>query len=447
MNNAKTAAAVAACLLAGIAAADEPAAEAAPLETQSPLAFRAGGDIRLRQESFDDIPIRAAEPAVTRGGRNDYFRFRTRLAGGIDWEDWLSLDARLCNEFRARNIGQKSYEWPDELIFDQLKLSMRGLFDGRLDLTLGRQDAKLGSGRLFAEGTGKDGSRTQFFDGALARIHLAEKTTLDVFGFYGKCENDLAFGHEHRDMTGLAPGWNGMDEATSGFFFDDRSIDGFGWGFYYVWLHDTAWRDREGEHVPHEDVHTVGARIQPRFSESLSADLEAALQRSGSDGYDRRASFATGSLRHDFAGGAHVAACGLWLSGDDPDTARREDFNILFGRYPWISELMLYAFDGDGVGTWRNLSSAWIEAGYDWGEGRAHKVTATAGPVFAPERDGAGGGDERGWLETLSYVFPLVSGRAGDLKGHLLLNVFEPGDYYASSKTAWFARWQLNWVF
>ena len=424
------------------AAAGEPAAIAAP----SPLAFRAGGDLRLRQESFDDIPVRTAEPAVTRGGRNDYFRVRTRAAAGVDWEDWLSLDARLCNEFRVRNVGQKSYEWPDELILDRLQLSLRGLFDGRVDLSLGRQDAVLGSGRLFAEGTAKDGSRTSFFDGARARIRVADKTTLDLFGFYGSCENDWALGHEHRDLTGLAPGWNGMDEATAGFFFDDRSFRELGWGVYYVWLHDTAWRTRTGDRVPHEDVHTAGVRLLPRFSETLSAELEAALQRSGSDGYDRRASFATGSLRWDFAGSAHASANALWLSGDDPGTGRREDFNALFGRYPWIGELMLYAFDGDGVGTWRNVSRVWLEAGCEWGEG-SRKLTATAGPVFAPERDGAGGGRERGWLETILYSFPLASGRAGDLTGHLFLEAFQPGDYYVSSKNAWFFRWQLNWAF
>ena len=124
---------------------------AAPVSdaAESALGFRAGGDLRLRQEAFDNVPIKTAEPAVTRGGNNNYFRIRTRLSAGLDFEDWLSLDARLCNEFRVRNVGQKSYEWPDELLLDQLKLTLRGLFDGRVDLTLGRQDASLGSGRLF----------------------------------------------------------------------------------------------------------------------------------------------------------------------------------------------------------------------------------------------------------------------------------------------------------
>ncbi len=436
---------LAALALAAAPALAEEATDAAAAEPPSGVAFRAGGDLRLRQEAFDDIPIRTAEPAVTRGGNNNYFRVRPRLFAGVDFGADVSLDARLCDEFRVRNTGQKSYEWPDELILDQLRLSLRNLLDGRVDLTLGRQDLALGSGRLFAEGTAKDGSRTGFFDGVRALVRVDEKRTLDLFGFYGRCENDLAVGHEHRDLTGLAPGWNGMDEATAGFFYDDRTLDGLGWGAYYVWLHDTAWRTRAGDRVPHEDVHTLGARLLPRFSDEWSAELEAAWQLSGSDGYDRRAGFAFGGLKWEFLPGAYVSANALWLSGDDPDTARREDFNVLFGRYPWISELLLYGFDGDGVGTWHNLSHAWLEAGCAWGESKAHRIRATVGPVFAPERDGAGGGRERGWLETVRYAFPLWSEQG--LTGHLFLEVFEPGDYYVSDRTAYFFRWEINWAF
>ena len=432
-------------------AAAAPAAPAEPpvLDGKAPdrVSFRAGGDLRLRLEAFDDIPIRTAEPAVTRGGNNSYFRVRPRLFAGIDFGDAASFDARLCDEFRVRNTGQKSYEWPDELILDRLELSFRNLFDGCVDLSLGRQDVRLGSGRLFAEGTAKDGSRTSFFDGVRARVRPAEKTTLDLFGFYGTCENDLAIGHEHRDLTGLAPGWNGMDEATAGAFFEDLSLPEFGWGAYYVWLRDTAWRTRGGDRVPHEDVHTLGLRLMPRFSEGLSAELETAYQWSNSDGYDRRAGFATGGLKYEFTPGTYVSANALHLSGDDAGTDRREDFNVLFGRYPWISELLLYGFDADGVGTWHNLAQCWLEGGIAFGEDGAHKIKATVGPVFAPERDGAGGGRERGWLETILYRFPIAKGDAGELAGHLFLEVFEPGDYYASDRTAYFFRTELNWAF
>ena len=453
MNTRSVPLALAATLLcAGSGAFAEDATPADLHDSASP-SFRYGGDLRLRQESFDDIPIRAAEPAVTRGGRNDYFRIRARLFAGVDFGENVSFDARVADEVRVRNIGQKSYEWPDELVFDQLKITLRGLFDGRADLTLGRQDLALGSGRLFAEGTAKDGSRTQYFDGARLRLRLNDKRTLDLFAFYGSCENDLAFGHEHRDVTGLAGGFTDMDEESAGFFYEDRSADALGWGLYYVWLRDTSWKRTDGTRAPREDVHTLGARLMPRFTDEWSAELEGAWQASGSDGYDRRAGFGYAGLRRgglfgtDAQKGFYASANALWLTGDDPDTGRREDFNVLYGRYPWISELLLYGFDADGVGTWRNLVETWGEVGGAFGENGAHKVKFTAGPVWAPETDGAGGGHYRGFLETLFWSFPVAKGRFGDLTGHLFLEVFEPGGYYVSDETAFFFRWQLNWAF
>ena len=432
---------------------DIEAPDSSALETAPAVSVRAGGDVRLRQESFDNIPIRTADPAVTRGGRNDYFRVRTRVGAGIDAGDAVSFDVRATDEFRVRNIGGKSYEFPDEILLDQLKISLRGLFDGAADLTLGRQDLLLGSGRLFAEGTAKDGSRTQFFDGAHLRLRPGDRKTLDVFAFYGSCETDLALGHEHRDLTGLGGGYNGMDEGSAGFFYEDRSSEALGWGLYYVWLLDTSWTQPDGTRMGREDVHTVGARLMPRFSAGWSAELEGAVQASGNSGYDRRAFFGFASLRRDGMSGTgpergiYASANALYLSGDDPETQRREDFNILYGRYPWISELMLYSFDGDGVGTWRNLAMTWLETGAAWGERKENAVRLAAGPVWAGESDGAGGGSYRGFLESLYWSFPVASGSLGALDGHLFLELYQPGSYYASSKNAFFFRWQLNWTF
>ncbi len=427
--------AVATCAFAQDAA---PAADLAAQKDE--VVFRWGGDFRLRQEAFDNIPVKTEAPAVARGGNNNYFRFRTRVNGGIDVGDVFSINARALNELRLRNVGQKSYEWPDEVLLDQLNFQLKGLFDDRVDVTVGRQDVRLGSGRLFAEGTGKDGSRSQFFDGVLVRAKAAEKTTLDLFGFYNKCESDLVLGHEHRDLTGYSGGYNQMDEASAGFFLTDRTLDEIELGLYYVWKHDTAWYKPNGGYMPSEDIHTIGFRLQPRFAETLTAEVEAATQFSGGD-YDRDGDFLVVGLRYGKAEGFYASANGLYLSGDDPETREREDFNILYGRYPWISELMLYGLDG--VGNWQNLVQCWAEAGYLFGKG--HSLKATAGPLFAPESDGAGGGHDRGWLETVFYSFPIP--KCKGLTGHLFLEILEPGDYYVSDKTAYFFRWQLNWAF
>ena len=408
------------------------------------LQWRWGGDMRLRQEAFDHIPVKTAEPMVSRGGKNDYFRLRTRLSGGVDWKDAVSLDARLANEFRVWNSGIKSYEWPDELIVDQLKLTVWGLWAGIADLTVGRQDVRLGSGRLFYEGTAKDGSRTLFFDGVRLQIRPGDKRTLDLFAFHGNSENHLAMGHEHRDLTGLAKGNTGMDETSAGFFWEDRSWATLGWGLYGIWLRDGVWTSAQGERHGKEDIHSLGARLMPDFGSGFSAEVELAGQFScGSP--SRRAAFAAGAAKWSPNKGNYLSLNGLALTGDDPATSRCEDFNPVYGRGVWISDLLWYAFDADGVGLWHNLSRTWLEAGTSFGQG--HRLKASVGPVWAFERDGAGGGLFRGWLGGFCWDFPLAKGSGGVLTGRLQAELFDPGDYYLSPDTAWLARWQLNWEF
>ncbi|MBU1910028.1 MAG: hypothetical protein KJ726_08275, partial [Verrucomicrobia bacterium] len=55
------------------------AAKAKKAKEEAPAAFRYGADLRLREEYFDNIPIIADPPGVTRGGENNYFRIRTRI--------------------------------------------------------------------------------------------------------------------------------------------------------------------------------------------------------------------------------------------------------------------------------------------------------------------------------------------------------------------------------
>ena len=45
---------------------------------------RFGADERIRQEYFDNVPVKSDPPGLARGGLNDYLRFRTRIWGEFD---------------------------------------------------------------------------------------------------------------------------------------------------------------------------------------------------------------------------------------------------------------------------------------------------------------------------------------------------------------------------
>ncbi len=392
--------------------------------------LQAGADLRVRQEAFDEIPVKTG--GVTRGGANDYIRARGRAWLGVKAERAEAV-VRLADEVRGWFKGPGGWEWPDEAIVDQLALTLSLGEWGRV--TAGRQDMKLGTGRLWADGTAKDGSRSSYFDGV--RWHVEPGAwKIDLAGVYTEAENRLAIGHEHRDVTGYAGGFNGMDEGAVGVFAERQQEGGDGYGAYGVWKHDTAWRKADGERVEGEDIWTAGLRWMPRLGEKTSLEAEAALQWGDSDGRERFGTFAAGGLRHECGDSAWIGLGGLHMSGDDGDAGRRDDFNILFGRWPWISELMILAYDG--VGTWNNLAMGWAEGGLRWGG--KHELRGTAGPMWAEVADGAGGGHGRGWLGTARYEFPLW----GTFEGHLLGEVLLPGDYYDSRSTSFFLRWEVS---
>ena len=88
--------------------------------------------------------------------------------------------------------------------------------------------------------------------------------------------------------------------------------------------------------------------------------------------------------------------------------------------------------------------------------GPHHRVVAYSGPIFAPARDQLGGGDSsfKGVLSRINYFFPIrlkpknASGMDRfEIFGSACFELFNPGDYYASSKPAIYIRWLLNFRF
>lgn len=444
--------------------ASAPAETAAPAEKEVPAAeapaplaqaFRFGGDFRLRQEAMDNVPMKTG--AYSRGGLNDYFRFRTRVWGRFAPSEKAAVNARLMHEVRqyVDPSSGSAYEWPDELAFDNLNVALK-FADGAVDVVAGRQDLMFpDTERLLGEGTAKDGSRSAYMDAVSAVVRMNEgRTRLNAFAAYDNVVDPLAIGNVDRDLNGYTPNDTGMDEAGAGAFLrqalgEEAWVQG-----YYLWKHDTAWRDGTGTRHEHEDIHTVGARGRMPLPgiDGLSASAEVAGQWSPASDEDRRAMMAAAGLQQAFpdaAGKPFVGVQGLYLSADDPDTDANEGWNPLWARYPWISELMIYAYDADGAGLWQNLAYGWLEAGFAPAKGQ--KVKASVGYLSAPEADGAGGGHERGWLAMVRYDFPLWASKAREgmkVYGHLQAEGLKPGDYYADEdRVGFFLRWELTFAF
>ena len=446
---------LAAVALSSMVAWGEDAAAAKP-------AFRWGADERIREEYFDNIPIKADPPGVTRGGDNDYFRFRTRVWSEYDLLQNVTLRLRVVNEFREWDkpenspaIQRSNYNFPDEAVFDAMSVEIRDLFNSKLDLKIGRQDLIYGTGKVILEGTPKDGSRTIYFNAAKATWKGVKDTTIDLVGIYDPWEDDLAINSAHRDLTGFTSNNDKMDESGVVLYMKNKSVSNFPFEAYGIYKNESDWKSGPASNLTSHaslDLGTVGCRLLPKFSDSLSGNFELAYQRGERgdqdvSGYmvDAFLTYAVPALedmKPTLDGGFY------YLSGDDPSTADDEGWNPLWARYPQYSELYVYSFDADAAGRWSNVSMP--HAGLSLSPLKWLKTSAMVAYLFAPEEDGPGGGNERGLLGVLKGEFTIseaLTGHKDPLKGHLWLEVLEPGNYYKVDETAYFARWEVTYAF
>jgi len=191
---------------------------ATPVPEGKKLSWDAGGDIRLRQEMWDNLPRGA-----TQSHNESYFRTRVRAWGKVENEDF-TLYGRLVDEFRAyattgpRTAAGNPRDYarlPGEVIPDNLYLDLRDLCWDRLDLRIGRQDLMYGAGRTIFEGTPMDGSRSFFFDAVKGVLTLDEANTLDVVGFYNSAKT-FGAGNPHPLGHGSSLPLNSIEPWSTG---------------------------------------------------------------------------------------------------------------------------------------------------------------------------------------------------------------------------------------
>ena len=195
------------------------AAIVAASSASAELEFNAGADLRIRQELMKNVPGLPGGGLVSQSPRSgfiDHMRFRPRVWGEIsalseDIGEWR-IYTRLADEFRWCPEPYKNAQtFPGEVIIDNLFLEGRGVFDGFLDMRIGRQDLYnyCGLDHLFVDGTPGDGSRTVYTDMAAFKLHFTEVSTLDLFALYNFDDSDVRWGTDrskHLSLSGLGGG-------------------------------------------------------------------------------------------------------------------------------------------------------------------------------------------------------------------------------------------------
>ena len=406
-----------------------------------------GGDLRIRHEAFDQLP--AAAPL---GDYWSYFRFRARAFMKAERDDF-TFYLRAVNETRAMwdHHGGNSYPFPDELVFDQIYGEAKNLLDGKLRARVGRQDIMdLGSLRVLGEGTPGDGSRTFYFDAVRLTYTPVEKLDIDLVGAFNHYHDPLAVGKLKRDLNG-----NRSDESGAFAYVTDKRDASFVREGYYIWKHESGDARRGIGGNTGRDTHTFGLRLLPKFTDTLSAEFEAAGQLGRTyDERDIHAFMLYGGLAQTFdplAGCVpYVSAGAIMLSGDaDESEGKVTAWNPVWGRLPAFGDLSGMQFPG--MSFWyQNMIYPHVEAGV---KGAGKSLRLQTGPMFAQHVNGsdvpadfAGDGRYRGWHFLAQAAHPLIAKPAGPLKkldARAEAGCLLPGDYFADSKPVYFLRLEV----
>ncbi len=355
---------------------------------------------------------------------SSYLRNRTSFMIQFIPENRVALTARLTNEFRYYMVPETKKFTFDELFFDLLNLKIDSAGGYPIDLIIGRQNINLGEGFLVMDGGPLDGSRSIYFNAALASWNISSKSKLSlIYTNQPKEDNILPIiNKQHKQLV------DQHEEAWIAYYTSSRDkgkID-----MYFIWrIHKAAYARAKST-----NMFCPGFRIQTPIVGSLSATGEAAVQFGNWGGDTRRA--LGGYLYTEYQTGwpklfpKAITIGGIFLSGDDRSTGEDEGWDPIFGRWPKWSDSYIYTLTREkGVAYWSNLASVFVKTSLEV----IPDLTLSFGyhHLMSPENGDSsafpgGKGKDRGDL----FIGKLAYKMNAHLSGHVLWESFNPGSYY-----------------
>ena len=368
------------------------------LQLSEDIKFRVGGDVRARYEGYGFNVVAPNAPKDHRH-TTEYLRVRTRLYGAFDFGEDMTINLRLANRFhyvttspsKRNNDGASTWEFPDEVYVDSANVVFKNLVDGKLSITLGRQDMMLGNGLLISEGTPFDQGRSVYFDGISAR-YKDDTETVTAFVFYDSWKDRYVFIND-RNRT-LRCG----DIFTAGLYWTHSFGKAINLDTYYMFNDvddrhpdtvDRCYHDADSS----VSLHTAGFRLFGTAPDWLDYSLEAARQFGRKAGGEH-----IGGEMADARLNIHLCdettfkpMLGLEIahfSGDDGGKGRDRYWNPMLCQCPlWGEELMPIMLNS----IWSNLNMLGTKMSCNLTENC--KLSFYATEFFLDDRDGIVGSD------------------------------------------------------
>lgn len=414
-------------------------------KTKNPVSwFRWGADLRAREEYIANPQFNSslAEPET------HHQRYRFRVWTDIQPVDQLSLHVRGL--YVLRNfIDPSPVRGIDsgEILLDNLYLKFSGMQDSPYELRLGRQEfVDMGVPWLIMDGTSRDGSRTCFFDAARFMYRFADdETTLDAVYLYQSDRSDAWL--PPIDMQESRKYLSEEDIQGGMILLRNKSLKNTTLESLFLYKHeyhgDLASSD-------YGDNFTIRPKVVYQFDDNWNLSTELAAQVGRRNGRDLLAAGSLSQLTYDFKDALKNR---LWLgfeylSGDRGGNGTDNGFDILWGRYPRVSETLAYTrVDSGKACDYSNMVSPFV--GYSIKPLDQLGFQASYRPMFAPANPMAVSATH---TESGSFKGHLVYSKLEydikpHIKTHMLFETILPGNYYAEAyrSAAYFFRAEV-WV-
>lgn len=375
-------------------------------ETASEAQWSVGADFRLRYVASNNMPT----ASHGEGGHSEYARFRTRLWGKVT-TDRFEAFVRLGNEFRYYRSPDKDegkQRFPDVTFLDNLYVTFKEV-GGWADVKVGRQEMVFGSKRIISDGTGGDGSRTNYFDALRITFDCGNKRSLDAFALYMAREDWLpTLGETHDAKSKRKKGYDydttgyNQNEYGAGLYYQDRSSAALGWDLYYVFKVEEGRHSTVNPNNGPFHTHTFGTRFLPKFTQTLSGEVELSVQ-AGDDALLAFQAYAGVTYAPAWQMKPKFTLAVHYLSGDRDGARGEHAWHPVFNRETGVGDLVAAMFSKNA---YTNFLYPHLKVELTPAENQ--KVALQTGPMFAPveENDASGGtyGTFRGYFAQAKYT-------------------------------------------